>query len=65
MSIKEIKRAIAQLPEREITDLVSWLNEYNHQNWDKQIKNDLESGRLDSLIADAEKEYKSAQRGVH
>ena len=59
MSIKEIERAITQLPEGELTELVSWLNEYHHQNWDKQIENDLESGRLDSLIADAENEYKA------
>jgi len=59
MSIKEIERAITQLPEVELTELVSWLNEYHHQNWDKQIENDLESGRLDSLIADAENEYKA------
>ena len=59
MSIKEIERAITQLPEEELTELVSWLNEYHHQNWDKQIEKDLESGRLDSLIAGAETEYKA------
>lgn len=57
MSVKEIEQAITQLPRNEVTELVSWLHEYHHQLWDQQIEDDLDSGRLDALIADAEKEY--------
>ena len=57
MSVKDIEQAIIQLPNNELTELVSWLHDYHHQIWDKQIENDLDSGRLDSLIAEAEKEY--------
>ena len=59
MSVKDIERAITQLPNNEITELVAWLEDYHHQIWDKQIENDLDSGRLDSLIAEAEKEYEA------
>jgi hypothetical protein len=59
MSVKEIERAITQLPSNEITELVAWLEDYHHQIWDKQIENDLDSGRLDSLIGEAEKEYEA------
>ena len=59
MSVKDIEQAITQLPNRELTELMSWLQDYHHQVWDKQIEDDLDSGRLDSLIAEAEKEYEA------
>ncbi len=59
MSVKDIEQAITQLTSSELTELVSWLHDYHHQVRDKQIECDLDSGRLDSLIAEAEKEYKA------
>ena len=59
MSIQEIEQAIAQLPKKELNELVAWLAEYHHQVWDKQIEDDLDSGRLDSVIEAAEKEYQA------
>ncbi len=53
MSITEIETAITQLPAEEVGALMSWLERYHSQMWDKQIADDLESGRLDSLIAKA------------
>ena len=59
MSVQEIEHAIAQLPKDELRELVAWLADYHQQVWEQQIENDLESGRLDSLIAAAEKEYQA------
>ena len=61
MSVKDIERAITQLPDSEIKELVVWLEDYHHQIWDKQIENDLDAGRLDALIAAAEAEYEAGQ----
>jgi hypothetical protein len=58
MSVAEIEYAIAQLPPRDFAELIAWLQEYREQAWDKQIENDLNAGRLDKLIAEAEEEYK-------
>jgi len=57
MSVVEIESAIAQLPANDFAELMAWHQEYHERAWDKQIENDLESGRLDSLLAEAEKEY--------
>lgn len=57
MSIKEIEQAITQLPRHELSELVNWLEDYHHQTWDKQIEGDLNSGRLDAFLAEAEAEY--------
>lgn len=54
VSRSEIEIAIRQLPESEIRALASWLQIYLDDIWDQQLKSDLESGKLDSLIARAE-----------
>jgi len=59
MSITEIESAITKLPAEEVAALMSWLEHYHEQLWDKQIANDLESGRLDSLIAEVEEEIEA------
>ncbi len=59
MSVKDIERAITQLPKSELAELVTWLEDYHHQVWDKQIEDDLDSGRLDSLMAEVETEYQA------
>jgi hypothetical protein len=50
----EIQAAIAQLPEAEVRQLAQWLENYLEDAWDKQMKEDLASGKLDKLIAKAE-----------
>lgn len=53
-NLPEIEAAIKQLPDADIRELAAWLEEYLEQMWDKQIENDLKSGKLDRLIAKAE-----------
>ena len=61
MSIVEIESAISQLPSKEFVELMTWLQEYQERKWDKQIEDDLESGRLDKLLADVDKEYEQGK----
>ena len=49
MSVKEIEEAIAQLSARDVAELMAWLEEHHAQVWDRQIEDDLETGRLDAL----------------
>ena len=59
MSVQEIEQAISRLPPNQLHELAAWLADYHHQVWDKQIETDLDAGRLDSVIAAAEKEYQA------
>ncbi|MDJ1173188.1 hypothetical protein [Roseofilum capinflatum] len=52
----EVESAIKQLPESEVRHLAKWLQEYLDEMWDRQIETDLASGKLDRLIAQAEKD---------
>ena len=59
MSVKEIEIAITQLSAPDLAELMAWLENYHAQMWDKQIEEDLETGRLDVLLAEVDKEYEA------
>jgi len=44
MTLEVIKQAIAELPQREKTSLVAWLNERDARAWDQQIEDDFSEG---------------------
>ena len=53
VQIAEIKREIEELPEQEYVNLRVWFAEKDWEIWDKQIKEDSNSGRLDFLAKEA------------
>ena len=59
MGVKEIQKAIIQLPVSDLDKLVGWLEDYRARLWDKQIEEDLEAGRLDALLEEVDKEYEA------
>jgi hypothetical protein len=59
MSVKEIETAITQLPAKEVAELMTWLAEHHAQVWDRQIEDDLDTGRLDALLTDVDREYEA------
>ena len=59
MGVKQIERAITELPVKDLAELMSWLEDYHAQVWDKRIEEDLEAGRLDALLAEVDEEYKA------
>jgi len=59
MDVKEIESAIAQLPPAKVAELAEWFEEFHAQLWDKQVEQDLEAGRLDSLLKEAEQDLES------
>ena len=57
MSVNEIEIAITQLSSKDLTDLIMWFEDFRAQMWDKQIEQDLKTGRLDALLAEVDQEY--------
>ena len=56
VGVKQIEEAITQLPAKDLAELMSWLEDYHAQVWDKRIEEDLETGRLDALLAEVDEE---------
>jgi hypothetical protein len=44
MTVEAIKKAISSLPLKERQSLASWLNELDHDAWDRQMVRDFSSG---------------------
>lgn len=53
-SLQAIETAIKELSDRDARQLLEWLQTYVGDRWEKQMKADLEAGKLDNLIARAE-----------
>lgn len=58
MSVQEIEKAAKELPIDQLDRLVTRLFDFFHERWDKQIEEDLNLGRFDSLFDELEQEYK-------
>lgn len=59
--VEEIKEAIDSLPKQEYIELLQWFSEKDWQNWDRQIAENSESGKLDFLLKEA-REAKSKNK---
>jgi hypothetical protein len=59
MSVTEIKAAITELSPEDLSNLISWLEDYHARAWDGEIESDLESGRLDTVLTEVDKEYEA------
>jgi hypothetical protein len=59
ISREELEVVIAQLPPHEMPELTAWLVEYHAKLWDQRIEDDLESGRLDAVLAGVDQEYEA------
>lgn len=60
-TLPEIEAAITHLSKQDARQLAGWLQDYLDEIWDNQIERDMESGKLDALIAKAEVEIASNQ----
>ena len=51
--LEKIEQDIASLTPGEVAKLARWFAEFHADVWDKQIEEDAEAGRLDSLADQA------------
>lgn len=54
--VEKIEAVIESLSEEEYVRIRKWFSEKDWEKWDKQIKADSESGKLDFLIKEAHDE---------
>lgn len=60
--IKALENAVRALPPKELAEFRRWFAEFDHAAWDAQLDEDLSSGKLDGLIAEAEADFLSGPR---
>ena len=57
MTVSQIESAIKELTPEERSKLSEWFDEFDAQMWDDKIEADLESGKLQTLLDEAEKDF--------
>ena len=60
-SVREIERAVSELPSEELRRFREWFAAFDEDLWDRQIERDLSSGRLDALVEEARTEHRSGR----
>jgi hypothetical protein len=58
---KEIEEAVANLPKSELKVFRSWFSEFDAKNWDAQIEQDIDSGKLNEIGEKALKDHESGE----
>jgi hypothetical protein len=61
MSLAEIKAAIQQLSFEQRAELAAWLHGWEDDEWDEQMKRDVASGKLDSVLHEVEEDIKAGR----
>ena len=57
MSVQDIEVAMQSMSISELAELSEKAVELYHARWDEQMADDLESGRLDALLDELDREY--------
>jgi hypothetical protein len=60
-TVEQIKAAISRLSIEERAGLATWLFYQTDDAWDRQMKGDANAGRLNKLIAEAERDIRAGQ----
>jgi hypothetical protein len=61
MSVDELENAITQISPTEMARFAQWFDEYRADQWDRQIEQDIQSGRLDAAAKQAEADFEAGR----
>jgi hypothetical protein len=61
VSLNELENAVANLPPPELASFARWFEEYLADAWDRQIEEDIRSGRLDEAGRRADADFEAGQ----
>jgi len=60
-TLQEIEMAIERLPREDLLKLTDWISSRFSDAWDRRIEDDISSGRLEGLAAEAIAEYRTGK----
>jgi hypothetical protein len=61
MSIQDLEAAVSSLPREELSAFHRWYEEFIADAWDRQIEEDIKAGRLDHLVAEADRDFEAGR----
>ena len=60
-TVNEITGAVKRLPKRDLARFRKWFAEYDAAEWDRQLESDIDAGRLDTLIHEAQRDHRAGR----
>jgi predicted esterase len=57
--VKALEEAVQALPPSALAEFRRWFSEFDSASWDRQIEEDVSSGKLDALLSEAEEDLKA------
>lgn len=57
-SVETLAKQVQELGRKELAEFRAWFLEFDADEWDKQIEEDVKAGRLDALMQQALDDYK-------
>jgi hypothetical protein len=60
-TVEQISGAVKRLPKKELARFRKWFAEYDTAVWDRQLAEDVEAGRLDTLARQALREHRAGR----
>jgi hypothetical protein len=61
VSVRELEAAVTKLPPDELAAFARWFEEYVADAWDRQIEEDIRSGRLDEAGKQADADIEAGR----
>ena len=58
-NVQSIENAVQSLPPVELAEFRQWFADFDGNSWDRQIEQDVASGKLDQLAAEALADYRA------
>lgn len=59
--VEKLEREIRNLSPGELAAFREWFNEYDSNEWDRQIEDDVRAGKLDKLAEEALTAHKAGE----
>jgi hypothetical protein len=61
MTVPQLEAAVSSLKPDELAKFHQWYEEYIADAWDERIERDIKAGRLDHLVAEADREFEAGR----
>jgi len=61
IKIEKLEREVQKLSRAELAAFREWFREYDSDEWDRQIEEDVRAGKLDAMAEEAIAEYKAGR----
>ena len=61
MSVEEIETVVSGLPATELARFSEWFEEFIADQWDRQIEQDMQAGRLNTALKRADGHYEAGR----